>query len=623
MILNLSTHIAARSVTFSWENPDDVTFIHAHVYRDDVLVGEAIIDETFVDSGLHPDQTYLYRITSVDDEANETEGVTLEVVTKKPARSNFKIMDSYELSTTEPNPGHTLFLLGTAKDGPINSPRLIKSLNQAIRLFGPKEEGDLVQAYEHAAYGSDQISIYLMRVSGSYATGTLQGQIDGVEQDVLNIRAVHGGEDYNFIRTYVGEIERDGVDLPALFIEFNETNAVGWAYIFEDYENLKELTDEINRDTQLKENYIFMSTPYPQASLDCLIGFNADTTRSLEDGTDGLDITKNDLFFHLIDSYRILEGHYIDIICPVSARFDDAQVNQSYNKDGSNYDDMFYAAEGDFLNLVDTLNGNKPLSFHEQLITFCLNQNQVGIVTHGVMGMREINTTHMNKTHAYVSNLANETMFKDRSGLMQFVNGSWKDVGYYISLVAGDLIYHQNETDEHYANWAPLYAGILAGSRATDQLTNRALPEEVALRFTFDEYDTRVLTFLGVTIYRESPKKGPAIGSAITGALNQSPFHLTPNVRMIQQSIHRINEVADEFIGEAYAPALVRRKLNEKLDRALSLLMQEGTIVDYRYDIAFDARGQRGTINLELLTRYSIKYISTSANVIFANEGVS
>jgi len=70
-----------NSVTLNWTNPTDKYFNHVNIYRDNVLV-QAVSGNYFSESGLKSDGTnYEYKITTVDQFGNESDGTTLNIKT--------------------------------------------------------------------------------------------------------------------------------------------------------------------------------------------------------------------------------------------------------------------------------------------------------------------------------------------------------------------------------------------------------------------------------------------------------------------------------------------------------------------------------------------------------------
>lgn len=68
------------SVQLSWRNPVDLDFDHVNVYRDGVKIGSTT-SETYPDSAIVPNATYVYTVKTVDKKGNESSGMAITVMT--------------------------------------------------------------------------------------------------------------------------------------------------------------------------------------------------------------------------------------------------------------------------------------------------------------------------------------------------------------------------------------------------------------------------------------------------------------------------------------------------------------------------------------------------------------
>src|SRR5205085_9344151 len=127
---------------------------------------------------------------------------------------------------------------------------------------------------------------------------------------------------------------------------------------------------------------------------------------------------------------------------------------------------------------------------------------------------------------------------RDRYGLSNFSNGQWMDKGQYISIFGYDLIFDAETSEETIGNGGPLYAAMVAALGDDENMTNNVLPTGVKLRYEYADDELKDLALLGVTVARDSVKRGPVISTAVTAAIYQSQLHSLPNIRMIQETIH-------------------------------------------------------------------------------------
>jgi hypothetical protein len=533
--------------------------------------------------------------------------------------------DTYELPTAPLNPGRTIFLLGTSLDGPINSPVPVRNLADAETIFGPKDRGDLVKAYERTSLVTGN-TVYLMRVTGEYARGSLLGITDDGVKPVIKIRSISGGSIYNSIHLYIDSITIGSVTKQALIVELPSSKMPSMAYALDKYDNIQGLLADINGDTRVSNNLIYATSEYPMLPISCLNTYNLVPTPIIG-GKDGLmesraalglspEVSYDDLYIALESSYRMLEGRDIDIICPVSARFDDTHPIHFYG--GSSYNGIPYSS-GSYLTLVDTENDDAIVTFHEQLIEFCRGQERFGMMTHGVIGLRELGdlTGVGSYNYAYILRLMETTAFKDRTGLVEFTDGMWVDKGYFITVFAGDLVFNKGTADEYYANGCDVYAGMLASIANDETTTNRPLPPNVNLRFEMDSVELKQLAVLGVTAFRNSVSQGPVISNGVTASLVQSVLHYIPNVRMVQLAMRAVNGSIEDLIGDNFRPIISENQMKRRIGGVLSNLKTQGLLKDYNFDVSLSQATGTGIVTINALPKYSTEFISAGANIIF------
>lgn len=514
--------------------------------------------------------------------------------------------DTYDLPTSPPNPGKTLFLLGQAKDGPINTPIPIRSLTEAKKVFGPEEEGDLVRAYNHASRVAG-ITTYMMRISGEYAKGILLGSIEEQVLPVVKLRSIHGGENYNSIKMYIQPVPHNGATTSALIIESPaDKQKPHLAYLLHEYTTIQELVLTINADARNNDGFVYATSEYSYADISCLDGHNTIPTY-LTEGLDGINLSKDDLYLALDASYSILEGREVDIIHPVSACFDDTHPVSFY---GSGvYGSAVYATDK-YLTLVDTERGNRIVTFHEQLIEFCRSQERFGIMTHGVLAMNERTLSQMNPFH--ISRIIRATGLEGRYGLIDYSQGNWYDKGYFISIFSHDFVYDKDTASEHYHNGAATYASMVASLSLTETTTNRPLPEGVTLRYELSNEEIKDLAALGIVTARESISKGPVIANGVTAGLAALPMHLITNVKIVQHAIYLANYAVSELIGETSIPVITDKEIERRIDTALSTLVSDNrALKEYSIQVSLGNRTSEGTVKLNLVPRYSVESVST------------
>lgn len=513
----------------------------------------------------------------------------------------------YRNRTEAASTGRSVFLLGQSNDGPVNEPIPVNNLKDARAIFG---EGNLLDAYEQVKDIPD-IRVHLMRITGEYARLALLGETAGAVQSVLNFRSAAAGARYNGIEIYIGSVERDGTEHPALIVESTGFEAEARSYILADYQDLTDLARQVNRDAYLKRGLVSVTVANPDFALDALHLLNSDKNR-MTGGADGDAVTRDDLYLALDDSYGILEGRPIDVLCPYPVRLDDIHPATRYGD--AVYGEVRYGS-GDYLALHEDGAPEYPLTFHEQLIAFCEAQERFGFMTHGVIGLRENPAGDAMSPHL-VARLAGASAFSDRYGLTDYRNGNYIDRGHRISVFAQDIRY-----GGRVANGAAMYAGMVGGTEPHETTTNRVLPAGIELAFELSPEELRMLSAIGVVAARSSVRKGIVITNGVTAGLPTSPLHLIGNTRMIQYTLTALNRALDDMLGEPYVPNVTLREIERRCKETLVALFEQQVLRDYQFVVQLDSRVMRASVELSLQPRYSTESIKATSALEFAPSG--
>lgn len=80
-VTNLSETHTTSLITLTWVNPTDSDFAYVQVFRDSVLVGDNITNQTYSDINLTPSTTYVYNVVTVDTIGNKSAGSTISITT--------------------------------------------------------------------------------------------------------------------------------------------------------------------------------------------------------------------------------------------------------------------------------------------------------------------------------------------------------------------------------------------------------------------------------------------------------------------------------------------------------------------------------------------------------------
>ncbi len=510
------------------------------------------------------------------------------------------------LRTTVNAIGKTVYILGVSEDGPVMQPIYVKSTTEAESIFGNKMKGTLVRACEEAYDRNSEIAIFLMRISGKSATLKIAGFHRGDLVELLHLRSASGGGRYNDVCV---DLEHRADLNENLFVITSGSYRI--VYNLEQYQTIGHLVLQINQDCRSNLHGVIVESDYYDAPIMSIV--TAFTEKAfLTGGDDGLGLTKDEMYLQYEDACRLLLGKPIDIILPVGVYVDDVHPVALYGE--GTYGNAVYASTDDHLQLVDTYNNNRVVSFHEQLIDFCRKQMSFGFMTHGVIGLRPLKVVPDSIEHdySYIIRLVEATIFKDRYGLLEYKDGQWVDKGYYISVVGGELVFQPDSPAEYFSNGAAAYAALLAGTYET---TTNTQVKDVKLRYELPEEVVGELSKLGVVMFQESIRNGIVVASGVTASHYSNELHSVANLRMTQLSLAHVNEVVQQIYESDTDPALRRRLVEERIKERLRQLKSSNILLDYDYRILMNRTNSEGSILLTLHTKYTVEGIGTSAQV--------
>lgn len=505
--------------------------------------------------------------------------------------------------------GTNLYLLGTSVDGPYMEPTYIRSKEEARRIFGDDAKGTLVKAFDEAYDRNREISIHLMRITGNFATLDLMG-LDSNTMDyttLVRFTSIYAGEEYNSTSLSFSLHEDD--EIPVLTM--NTPQGI-FSYHLPEYITVGEVSRLINEQCRAKKHSIMVSTEYLDLPFSKLFPSLEDEV-FLEGGEDGLDVSRDGMYMACDIAYTLLLGQPVDIVVPVDMYVDD--IHPSYLYGDAMYGSSFYSATRDYLQLLDTHNNNRVVSYHEQLIDFCREQTQLGYMSHGVIGLRPLATVPSDVIHddSYIMRIVEATAFRDRYGFLEFINGNWIDKGFYISVVSSELVYNEGTPQEYFASGAVRYASMVTGYY--NGTTNMNIGDDISLRYELSDSTRSDLSKIGIVTFRDSVRLGLVVQSGVTPSLAETDYHNFANVRMIQMTIAYMNE-AIQIVYDNDHDIEVRRRMLEELIRSRLLTLREvGIFEDYAYEIQWLTDDSEGEILLTLQSKYTVEGIQIGSTI--------
>ena len=503
--------------------------------------------------------------------------------------------------------GRKLYLLGSAEFGPTNEPKRIKTLTGLYNKFG--KTGTLIDAFRAVKYISQNNDVYLVKVTGEHATSYLNVNI--LEGEIVRNGFILASSESNEIFNEV-KVE---IDIDSLSIIFpGDLNIPNHklVYDFDEYYNIGLLAKAINYDTKNKRSFVnanYMvdpSTPTKDAFYVC----NPDVVY-LYGGQCGLGYSKNLLYTNLARTYDILESFPIDIVIPVDAFIDDVYPDDSEEQEYQ-YNMKYYHPDKDYL--TPDMNG-KQRSFMNQLINFCINQLNFGLVTTGVLGFNPI--------HTYISEYLYESddVIKMYEACLEY-NKAFCDnepYSFLVSVVGGDLRYNMGDiVDNAYLAYGSFNASIQINTGNTNIPVNPRL----ALYNEFTEEALQELTDHGIVAFRHSPLYNtPVVYNGVTATTREgSQLKLYINVRMIQMCISYLNQLLQFFVGQNLNYLIKSKILEEKIQSLLAIVKSRNIINDFDFTLEPNYRAGTLKVNLSMITNYMVETINI-CSVINISEG--
>ena len=351
-----------------------------------------------------------------------------------------------------------------------------------------------------------------------------------------------------------------------------------------DVNNFGELVEAINA---AQSTYV-ASTECPEVSIDEL----EKIITHFRDGSDGLTLT-NDEKFKLLSgerdkdgylttqgAYQLLENYIVDWVVPLGVYADDELQERNEN-------------------------------FAYELALFCAVLSYRNKATYGAIAMKPLKDTSLAgvQSHAkYLKNYNNEFLMKDTTGsVITDSNGDTIDLGKYITLVPGPtpLINHPvNALRE--ANPAAMYVGFNSTLLPQSAPTNKKLTGSTGIKYNFSNSQLNDIVGnrmapLGIKYSRTgSNQSGAYVIDGPTCARVGSEYARLTTMKVVREVADQCRDAADPFIGEANTIEQ-RNALSAAISKRLDLLLENGVILDYSFNLVATAQDQLlGQANLEL-----------------------
>lgn len=460
-------------------------------------------------------------------------------------------------STADALPRDNILFLGTAVNGPKDAPVLVSSPERALEIFGPytDESGEhngatLVPAFNQA-WDAGARKIYLMRVTGTYATLTLK---DAAEADQLILRSAVPTEDEITVNIAEGELTITGPD------------GEGSTYTLSDNKTYNQLIAEINRESAVHGVVAELAPGVSGTTKTSGLAEVADAP--LEGGDNGLNpelgsYGTTGYRADLERAYSLLNGQPFDIIVPLG---------------------VYVGWDGSSLDETDAT----------KLAEFCAQQTLTDHPSVGVIGVSQPTAFDLATIKEYAEGLAQaDHLYTDTEG---------NDLGRYLQVVVGALALTDPALGRYTDDAVAGYAGLLGSLERHRSTTNKEIRGAQGVAYQLTAKQRNDLAKNGfVTVYGEVGR-GAVVTSDRTPAPLGSDYDYLVNVRIATDVVKAIRMVGNPYVGE---PMSMPRQnaLKGDIDAVLAARKDPawGALLDYDFKLGGTLIEQiRGTFTVEV-----------------------
>lgn len=506
---------------------------------------------------------------------------------------------NYELPVSSNTPilGKSLYIVGQALKGEVNRPYMVASEADAISIFGTVDESPLTKAYTQYVI-SGGATAYLVRTGATIATCVIKGSASNSTVNAIEIHSKEAGEIANNI----------SINVTANSLVINnpyETDPAKNVFLYLDYTDMEDLCRYINT------YHGKVMTAFVLNNLATVPSIQTENlgTITFSGGTNGLSLTKNQLYIEIQKTIELLISLPIDLICLVDMWFDD--VIPTYYTNNIQYGTTYYFADRDYLD-IDEVDGKA--AFHKLMIEFCRTQAGLGIYTHCIMGMNKI-TDPIPETYDHADMIIKATAIGNGYGIRDYKPDKILDYGNYISVCYGDLKYRDGAANAFIANLYMTYAALWITSNYDESLTNKKL-SNVKENITLADGVVEGLVNLGVITSKISPIYDLCIAAGVTQALTSSPFYLVANNKITQRCLSLLHLDLIKYLESPGEPVITNISISNVVKKSLdSRVSADKIITSYNHSISYNRNTGLTTINVELYTIYSIEKIVASTSI--------
>ena len=176
-----------------------------------------------------------------------------------------------------------------------------------------------------------------------------------------------------------------------------------------------------------------------------------------------------------------------------------------------------------------------------------------------------------------------------------------QDLGKFISITVGDVIFYDNNLGLYSDVPAAAYAGLITSLNPHSATTNKVLANARGLRYSFYPAQLDQLTAARFVTFRNRTGRGVTVTDGITCAKPLSDFQRLSTLRIANTVITITRQVTEPFIGEALDSAR-KDSIETAIEGGLRNLRDAGAISSFEFAVYFDSVQDRiqGILTVEI-----------------------
>ena len=184
-----------------------------------------------------------------------------------------------------------------------------------------------------------------------------------------------------------------------------------------------------------------------------------------------------------------------------------------------------------------------------------------------------------------ISMTPNESLkSNDLSGIKAYIeNQTMQQYNQYLQVVGGALYYFEIANTPYIDTLAGVYAGTISILPSYSSPTNKAVPGVLFPVFNLSQSQLQAITNKHIVTGRSKNNK-IVFGDAVTTAADNSDFVRLTSLRIVNDAVNLIREIADPYIGEPNTLAR-RNALDTAIRSGLNNMIKRGALNDFRFSI--------------------------------------